>query len=190
MQDLFNLVLNTALILNSPGVVVEIEPKSLRDLFTEVAIAEGVPAKLLRGICWAESRHTSDAYSHGDGSGNNHALGICQVLHSTAIYYGFEDKNCYNDFRAITARTYKQCRLFDSRTSMLFGAKVLKTMLDRYSGNWEKAAAAYNAGSIRICETGEIKRKKDGVVIGTCVIGGLFNQFYVDKVMQAIKEER
>lgn len=166
-------------------------PSSVLDeTFSKVAEEVGVPEKLLRAICWAESHHQPDAYNHGDGVGTNHAFGMCQVLHATAREFGFKDPNCYRDFRASKTRTYNDCKLFGVYTSIYYGARYLKEKLDQYGGDWDDAIAAYNAGSVRICKTGYVRRAKDGSIIARCVIGKLLNQNYLNKVKRALKENR
>lgn len=167
-----------------------ISPSLLDETFTRVSEEVGVPVKLLRGICWAESKHQPGAYNHGDGVGTNHAFGMCQVLHSTARDFGFKDANCYRDFRNSKTMTYNDCKLFGIYTNIFYGAKFLKTKLDQYEGNWEKAAAAYNAGSVRVCKTGKVLRAKDKSFLWNCKKGGVLNQKYVDDVLQAIRENR
>lgn len=167
--------------------------------FEKAAAKEGVPLTLLRAICWAESKHNPAAFSEGDGRGNNHAFGLCQVLHETAIEYGFKDKNCFKDFsnhtdengRLVTpSRTYRNCKLFGVETNTYYAAVVLKEKLDKYDGSWIYAIAAYNTGTVRICKTGVVHRAKDGSVLWKCHRGGILNQAYVDRVLKALEEGR
>ena len=163
----------------------------LDEVFETVAEAEAVPVKLLRAICWAETEHNAAGYNHNDGgSGKDHAFGACQVLHSTARDMGFKDDNCYRDFRKSKTRNYYDCKLFGPRTGVVYGARYLKKKLDQYGGDWEKAAAAYNTGTVIICKTGVLRRKKDGKIIARCKVGDFANRYYLDKVNLAIEENR
>ena len=166
-------------------------PKQILDnAFTEVANEVEVPVALLRAICWAESAHDPLAYAHGDGRGTNHAFGICQVLHSTARSLGLDDPGCYRDFSDRRRRTREGCQLFDLRTGILYGARYLKYHLETQGGNQERAIAAYNAGSVRICTSGVVRRASDGEVLWTCAVGDILNRAYINKVQTALKEGR
>lgn len=156
--------------------------------FHDIALKVNVPESLLRSICWAESKHQPDAYNHGDGKGNNHAFGICQVLYETAKGYGLNDDRCLGDFSSKNRRAYKNCRLFGIKTNIYYAAKYLRYQLDRYDDSWISAIAAYNSGSLKICKTGKVFRKKDNTVLYTCVKGGLLNQRYVDRILQHLNE--
>lgn len=197
MKRIFILI--ACLVLSEKATARDLAPKYLDDVFTRVAEEEGVPVKLLRAICWAESRHEPEAYNQGDGKGNNHAFGICQVLHSTARGMGFSDPNCLKDFSDRTgkdgkliraSRTAKDCQLFGSYTNIKYGAKYLKEKLDQYDGSWISAIAAYNAGSLRVCKTGFVTRAKDHSILWKCQRGHILNQVYVDRVLKALEEGR
>lgn len=170
------------------GYVVSVRPHE--EIFSKVAKEEGVPVGLLRAICWAESKLEPLAYNHGDGTGSNHAFGICQVLNSTAKDYGFSDANCTKDFSNKASRSYKGCKLFGLETNVRYAAKFLKSKLDQYDQSWIHATAAYNAGTVRICKTGVVTRAKDKSVLWKCKKGGILNQKYVDDVLKALEEHR
>lgn len=157
----------------------------------------GVPYKLLDAVCYAESRHTPNAYVFSDGGTiTNHAFGMCQVLYNTAGEYGFVDDRCAGDFRYRKfQRNYKNCKLFGPYTNAYYAAKYLKKQLKRYNGSWINAIAAYNSGSVRICKTGWVYRNyKDAkgkwrkTKLYKCEKGGLLNQRYVDRVLHAFLE--
>lgn len=175
----------------------QITPKYINDVFERVAKETKVPEKLLRAICFAESKFNPEAYNHGDGKGTNSAFGICQVLHSTARNYGFKDDNCYKSFEDVVtsqgkfikaSRTYKDCNLFGVYTNVTYAAKYLNEQLNRYNNSWISAIAAYNAGTLKVCKTGKVLRAKDRSVLWTCKKGGILNQHYVDDVLQALQE--
>lgn len=163
------------------------------EAFQTISTEVGVPPSLLRAICWSESKHDPEAFNHGDGAGNNHAFGICQVLHSTAREFGFRDDNCYKSFDILpgpvkTSRKYKDCKLFGVKTNITYAAKYLKSKLDKYDNSWISAIAAYNTGILRTCKTGKVLRVKDRSVLYTCKRGGILNQKYVDGVIKALDE--
>lgn len=170
----------------------------IKDLIVKVAKEEGVSAPLLSAICWVESGHRIYAYNHADGRANNHAFGICQILLKTAKGIGFKDKDgkCskdfrkmatfYADWREILPPEESHCELFNPLTNLRLAAKYLKSQLVRYKGSWLAAIAAYNAGSVKSCATGVTTRAKDGSAVATCTKGGLFNSYYVDRVLKAL----
>jgi len=150
----------------------------------------GVSPDLLSAICYAESHHNHKAYVHADGTGDNHAFGICQVLLKTAEQYGFKDPRCTEDFKSRKQdRTYSNCKLFGPYTNALYAARYLKYQLDRYDGSWINAIAAYNTGTVKLCKTGWV-HNAHGKRMYKCSPGGLLNQKYVDRVLHAIEEGR
>lgn len=177
----------------------KITPAYIDEVFTRVAKETNVPVKLLRAICYHESHYDPEAYAHGDGSGNNHAFGICQVLHSNARERGFVDTNCYRDFSDVVttqgkfikaSREYKDCKLFGVYTNVSYAAKFLREKLTQYDDSWISATAAYNAGAVRVCKTGKVLRAKDRSVLWTCKKGLLYNQAYVDMVFKELEAGR
>lgn len=166
-------------------------------IFARVSLEVGVPEKLLRAICWSETKFNPEAYNDGDGKGMNHAFGVCQVLLDTASELGFKDSNCRRSFLdkideysgVITkvSRKYKDCKLFGLYTNILYAAKYLKVKLVQYDNSWVSAIAAYNAGSVRMCKTGKVHRLKDGSVLGHCRRGHLLNESYVDSVLKTLE---
>lgn len=164
----------------------EISEGYIDEAFDTVAADVGVPVKLLRAICWSESRLNPEAYNFGDGSGMNHAFGICQVLHTTAKSFGFKDDNCYKDFSS-TSHTYRDCKLFGVQTNIKYAALYLRSKLEKYDNSWISGIAAYNTGILRSCKKGLVHRLKDNKVIYTCKVGGLLNQKYVDRVLEAME---
>lgn len=159
-------------------------------VFTKVATEQAVPERLLRAICWSESKFDPQAFVEGDGSGDNHAFGICQILYTTASEQGFKQSKCIShDFTLRSARTVKACKLFDSYTNVTMAAKYLKEKMVKYGDSWVSSIAAYNAGSVRICKTGTVYRAKDHEPLWKCKKGGLLNQKYVDDVVKALQEQ-
>jgi soluble lytic murein transglycosylase-like protein len=157
--------------------------------FSQVAKQEKVNEKLLRAICWVESRHAPYAYNHADGP-HGHAFGICQVLYHTAKQFGFRDDRCLDDFdkHLPVDRNYRACKLFGPKTNMTYAAKLLHKLVDKYNGNEFKAIAAYNTGRYKECKNGWLwyKEKK----FRPCLRGGPVNFYYLNFVLQALKENR
>lgn len=150
----------------------------------------GVPPDLLSAICYAESHHKVKAYVHADGTGDNHAFGVCQVLLETAEQFGFRDERCRDDFTDNKERrTYSNCKLFGPYTNAFYAAKYLKYQLDRYNNSWIYAVASYNTGSLKMCRTGWI-HNAHGKKMYRCKQGGIINQVYIDRVMHALEEGR
>jgi soluble lytic murein transglycosylase-like protein len=89
----------------------------------------GVSGKLLLAICSYESNLTNVVVYHDGGSPS---YGICQVKYGTAQMLGFKGK---------------AQDLVDPRVNAKWAALYLKSQIDRYDGDWCKAAAAYNAGT-------------------------------------------
>ncbi len=159
--------------------------------FTKAAQEVGVPEQLLRAICFAESNHRQGAFNPGDGGSKNHAIGLCQLLISTAKTYVKQDPKCNRDFKKNKRlpRTYRECNLFGPYTNILAAAKYLKYNLDRYNGNWRNAIASYNSGSPKPCPKSGRVKTANGYVI-KCTPGELMNQYYVDRVFTALHRGR
>lgn len=111
------------------------------------ALRQNVPVNLALAIAWVESSMNQNAINHSDPG---KAWGVMQILPSTARWMGYRGKT--ED-------------LLKPENSIKYGIKYLAYQLKRYRGNVVKAAAAYNAGSVRYGRRGFI------------------NQRYVDKVM-------
>ncbi len=159
--------------------------KSLKRAADEV----GIPHALLSAVCFAESRHQPRAYNFADNGEGDHAIGLCQVLVSTAKSWGIDDDRCSDDFRyRKNDRVYKNCKLFGPYTNAKVAARYLKWQLDRYGGSWINAVAAYNSGTVKLCKTGVVRNKR-GHKLYSCEKGGLLNQRYVDRVLKAMTQQ-
>ncbi len=106
-----------------------------------IANREGVPALLLAAICFVESSHRPHMTNFDDGGSSS--IGLCQIKLSTAQQMGYDGK--------IEG-------LYDGRTNAKYAAKYIKWQLNRYDNDWNKAAAAYNAGSV-FMKDGQFKNK-------------------------------
>ncbi len=115
-----------------------------------------LPPGLLSSVCYVESHHNPAAINLDDGTGAS--IGICQIHYATAAQMGYKGT---------------VAGLKDPEINIFWASVYLHHQLYRYNGNWTKAVAAYNAGSFRLNEKGQIK-----------------NRQYVAKVMKAWKEHR
>jgi hypothetical protein len=90
-------------------------------LIKQAADAANVSAAFVDAIAWVESRYNPAAIS------SKGAQGMMQFMPSTARDMGLKDP-------------------FDPTQAVPAAARYLKSLLDRYNGDYELAAAAYNAG--------------------------------------------
>jgi soluble lytic murein transglycosylase-like protein len=102
-----------------------------------------LPPGLLSAVCYTESKHNPKAIHKDDGTENS--LGMCQLHHSTAKELGYKG----------TA-----AGLLDAKVNVTYAAKYLQRQLKRYHGDTRKAVAAYNAGTYRENQKGEIMNRK------------------------------
>ncbi len=105
--------------------------KSLDDIFKEAAEKYNVPEDLLKAIGYHESRFQTDAVSSAG------AIGVMQLMPSTADYLGVEDP-------------------YDPYQNIMGAAKLLGKLSDMYDGNQSLMLAAYNAGSGNVEKYGGI----------------------------------
>lgn len=151
-------------------------------IFKKVGKEQQVSSQLLSAICWAESGHDAKNIGISDGGTNNDAFGICQVLLETAEDLGFDKKDC--------VKFKPNCQLMDPYVNITYAAKYLRKLLNRYKGDVINAIAAYNTGSVKICKSGVVRRKKDGKVIYNCTIGGYLNAKYINRVLDALEKKK
>jgi len=123
-------------------------------LFASVTKTFGLPDGLLSSICYTESHYDTKAINTDDGRGNS--VGVCQVKLSTSRTLGFKGS---------------ERQLQDPSVNIYYSGKYLRRQLNRYGGDSNKAIAAYNSGTLKLNENGDIR-----------------NQNYVDKVVTAWKE--
>ncbi len=104
-------------------------PLRHEDIVVQQAKDKNVPADLIAGVIYAESRF-SDQTSHAG------ARGLMQITPDTA--------------QAIATRTggvnFRQEDLADPQINISYGTWYLRNLLDRYGENVVLALAAYNAG--------------------------------------------
>lgn len=143
----------------------------------------GVEYELIKAIAKRESDFRPDAVRE-EPSINDASIGVMQVLVRTAQWQ-------MND-NSITRE-----RLMDPRFNIDVGAKYIRYNLDRFGGDFDKAIAAYNAGTPRYKSDGKTftnqayvdfvkkwyeiyKSEKIGLYIGIPIIVGiLIGLFFV-----------
>lgn len=120
-------------------------------LFIAMSHTFNLPHGMLSAVCYVESHHHASAVNHDDGKGDS--LGLCQVHLATARQMGYKGS---------------ASNLLKPDINMFWAASYLKWQLARYKGNPAKAIAAYNSGSLRLDD-----------------VGNLRNIGYLDKVIDA-----
>ncbi len=125
-------------------------------LFIALSQVYNLPPGLLSAVCFVESSHRPTVVHVDDGGGDS--VGLCQIKLGTARFLGFKGQPSALQNPDVNAR---------------LAAQYLRRNLDRYSGSVPKTIAAYNAGSYRVNEYGQIKNRK-----------------YVAKVLKAWSEHR
>ncbi len=189
MNKLATLILSLAFVFGSHGYGKSFSEQELLNVIDAAAKEAGVPSYLLRSICRVESSLNPTAFVSQDGGSGNHAFGLCQVLRSTAEKFVGKDAGCERNFKTLNiGKTPKNCQLFAPKVNALAAGKFLKSLIVRYKGDLKKATAAYNAGSVRPCMSGEV-RNKAGIFLYKCKIGGILNQKYVDKVNKHLPQD-
>lgn len=104
---------------------------SLLSIFQQASNTYGVPLSLLTAMAKQESNFQADATSKSG------AMGIMQLMPSTAEYFG-----CSNPY--------------DAKENIMTGARYISELLERYNGNVSYALAAYNAGYNNVDKYGGI----------------------------------
>ena len=123
-------------------------------LVEKEAFLEGVPANILKGICYTESKFKIKALNKFDAGSPSY--GLCQIKYGTAKAMGFKG-------------TRKE--LMSAQVNMKYAAKYLRYQIDRYNGDIRKAVLAYNAGSYKA----KVKTKKYEIA---------YNESYYKKVLK------
>ena len=110
-----------------------------------------VPMKLIKAICLTESNLDPQALNFDDNGKGQPAIGVCQILYSTAKELGYEQKqnNLCGVNLSKNKRVKENCQLYDVDINLKYASIYLKYQLIRYNNNWADAAAAYNSGSVR-----------------------------------------
>jgi soluble lytic murein transglycosylase-like protein len=146
----------------------EIEP-----LIVEAANRYRIDPRLLRAICFTESRYRVNAISPKG------ALGLMQFMPETAARYGLRNP-------------------FDPQAAIDAGARYLRDLLARFNGRIDLAVAAYNAGegAVESFLTGKPMVMKTGKVINArgLLTGGIppypETQIYVRSIVEPLLNYR
>ena len=100
--------------------------------FSASAFHYGVSEKLLKSICWVESKHIIKTLNRNDGG--SASFGICQVKKNTSKFMRFK---------------YNEKQMMQPSNNIKIAARYLKYQMDRYHNDEFKAVVAYNRGSYR-----------------------------------------
>ena len=115
-----------------PDVVCDPVPEtSIAPILLEAAQREGLEPRLLTAVIQQESAFRPCAVSQKG------AQGLMQLMPDTAAQFGVKDP-------------------FDPKQNVDAGAKYLKELIGRYSGNLAVALGAYNAGPAKVDEAGGV----------------------------------
>ena len=109
---------------------------SLASIFQKASDTYGVSVSLLTAMAKQESNFQANATSKSG------AMGIMQLMPSTASYFGCTDP-------------------YDPEQNIMAGAKYISELLNKYNGDTSLALAAYNAGSGNVAKYGGIPPFKE-----------------------------
>jgi soluble lytic murein transglycosylase-like protein len=147
--------------------------KLVEPLIVESAMRYGIDPRILRAVCFAESRYRANAISPKG------ALGLMQFMPDTAAQYGLRNP-------------------FDPRAAIDAGARYLRDLLVRFNGRVDLAVAAYNAGegAVQSFLSGKPLILRTGKVINPrgLITGGVppypETQNYVRAIVSPLMNER
>lgn len=147
--------------------------RELEPLIIEASNRYRVDPRLLRAVCFTESRYRVNAISPKG------ALGLMQFMPETAARYGLRNP-------------------FDPKAAIDAGARYLRDLLVRFNGRMDLAVAAYNAGegAVESFLTGKPLVMKTGKVINArgLVTGGIppypETQAYVKSIVWPLLNSR
>lgn len=114
-------------------------PSNYEDCFQAASEAYQVPVNLLKAVAKVESDFTANAVSCCG------AQGVMQLMPATARYLGVTNA-------------------FDPAQNIMGGAKYLRQLLNRFSGDISKALAGYNAGPGAVEKAGGVPSYTQGYV--------------------------
>lgn len=121
-------ILETEKVENSPE---QQKEQRISKKIKEVSKKYCLPERLLHAVIQTESNYDPYAVSRAG------AMGLMQLMPKTALEMGVT-------------------KPFDIEQNIEGGAKYLKMMLEKYSGDMEKSLAAYNAGPMRVDQSNGI----------------------------------
>lgn len=143
--------------------------QGLEPLIIKAAMRYGLDARLLRAVCFIESRFRTDAVSPKG------ARGPMQFIPETAARYGLTNPH-------------------DPKAAMDAAARYLRDLLKKFNGRVDLAVAAYNAGegAVESFRTGKPLVLRTGKVINSrrLMTGGIppyrETQAYVNQIMRLL----
>jgi soluble lytic murein transglycosylase-like protein len=110
------------------------------DVISRVSARFGLPADLIAGVVYVESRFNPRCVSHRG------AVGLMQLLPSTA--------------RPLARKLgFKRYNLFDPETNLILGAYFLKDRIRAYGGDLAMALSYYNGGRWGIVSRGKFRNR-------------------------------
>ena len=178
---LYKLVLPTILLLSTattmaqagrdPGPSLQERSRQLESFILESSRRYGIDARILKSVCYIESRFRLDAVSPKG------ARGPTQFMPETAARYGLKNPN-------------------DPKAAIDAAAHYLRDLLIRFNGRLDLALAAYNAGegTVESFQTGKPLRLSNGKIINPrgVITGGLppysETRNYVSSIMSLVAQ--
>ncbi|GMM92474.1 lytic transglycosylase domain-containing protein [Qipengyuania sp. MTN3-11] len=122
-------------------------PQAYKAKIAELATRFDISPSLLEAVVWQESRWRADAVSPVG------ARGLAQLMPGTARDLGVDPADPFANLEG--------------------GARYLRTQLDRFDGDVERALAAYNAGPGRVERAGGIPRIRETQKYVAAIMGRL-----------------
>ena len=142
------------------------------DVIRQQAAAKQIPAELIAGVIYAETKFEPRRSSAG-------AEGLMQLLPSTADFIA----------RKSGATSFTHADLSDPAVNIRYGSWYLRYLLARYGGNQAEAVAAYNGGMGNV-DRWIASASADGRAFGLDDITFPETRAYTEKVINAAREYR
>ncbi len=147
-------------------------PLQHSSVIRQQAAAKEIPAELIAGVIYAETRFNARRSPAG-------AEGLMQLLPSTADFIAHKSG----------ATSFTHADLSDPEVNIRYGSWYLRYLLQRYAGNRTEAVSAYNAGM------GNVDRwiataNSEGHEFGLDDITFPETRAYTEKVLRAAREYR
>jgi len=136
------------------------------------AAEKGLPAELIAGVIYAESRFRPRRSPAG-------AEGLMQLMPATSEFIA----------RKSGGVSFTTADLADPEVNIRYGSWYLRYLLQRYAGNTVEALAAYNAGLSNV-DRWKRDAEAEGRSFGREDIGFPETAAYVDKVLEAAEDYR
>ncbi|MGE3691067.1 MAG: lytic transglycosylase domain-containing protein [Novosphingobium sp.] len=135
----------------TPAILTEVDPAAgpaqWRARVAELSVKYDISPALLEAVVWQESRWRPGLTSSAG------ARGLAQLMPGTARTLGVNPD--------------------DPNSNLEGGARYLRMQLDAFSGNIEKALAAYNAGPKRVIDAGGVPRIRETQDYVAAILGRL-----------------